>query len=105
MLQVEHIESRYVVLTDVTGVAADLLIAAGAERLLAGAGENHHADLEILAGVRERVDHLADRERSKRVADLRPVDRQPRDAVVALLEDDVLIGANAPPIHIHSAFS
>ena len=104
VLQVEHIQPRYLVLADVASFTAHLLIASGAERLIAGAGENHHADVEIFAGVRECVDHLGDGQRSKRVAHVRAIDRHPRDAVIALFEDDVLVVAYPLPIHVHVVF-
>jgi hypothetical protein len=50
-LQVEHVQARHAVGADVAGVAAHALIAAGAERQVALAGEDDHADLGVLAGV------------------------------------------------------
>ena len=39
------------VVADVAVVAADPLVAAGAERLVAGAGEDDRADLDVVAGA------------------------------------------------------
>ena len=49
-LQIEHVEARHAVAADVAGVAAHLLVAAGAERLVALAGEDDDADRRILMG-------------------------------------------------------
>ena len=62
--------------------ATDALVAAGAERVRALAGEDDHADLGILPGALERVGQLDHRLGSKRVADLGPVDRDLGDAGV-----------------------
>ena len=45
-------------LADVAGLAADLLVAAGAEGFVAVAGEDDHADVGVVAGEREGVDQL-----------------------------------------------
>src|SRR5829696_6466512 len=105
VLQIEHIQARYSVLADVAGFAADLLVASGAECLCTGPGQNDHADVEIFAGVREGVDHLGDGQRSKCIAHLRSIDRHPRDAVIALFEDDVLVTSDPLPIHVHLTLS
>ena len=62
--------------------AADALVAAGAERVGSLAGEDHDADVQVLARARERVDQLDHGLRAERVADLGPVDRDLRDAGV-----------------------
>ena len=54
-VQVADVEPADALLGDLVGadvavVAADLLIAAGAEGLIAGAGEDDRADLEVVAG-------------------------------------------------------
>ena len=63
----------------VARVAADALVAARAERERALAGEDHDADLGVLARALERVGQLDDGLRAKRVADLGAVDRDLRD--------------------------
>ena len=54
-VQVADVEAADTLLGDLVGadvavVAADLLIAAGAEGLVAGAGEDDRADVEVVAG-------------------------------------------------------
>jgi hypothetical protein len=53
-LEIEHVEAGNAVLADVTGVAADFLIAAGTEREVAGAGEDDGTDLGVLVGEIKR---------------------------------------------------
>ena len=65
------------VVADVAVVAADPLVAARAEGLVAGAGEDDRADLDVVAGATERVAQLGERLRPEGVADLGPVDRDP----------------------------
>ena len=48
------------VVADVAVVAADPLVAARAERLVAGAGEDDRADAGVVAGAAEGVAHLGD---------------------------------------------
>ena len=82
----------------VAGVAAHALVAAGAERVRALAGEHDHADRLVLAGALERLGDLDDRARAERVADLGPRDRDLRDPGVLAgreLVADVGVGALA----------
>jgi hypothetical protein len=88
---------RNLVGSDVAVVAADLLVAAGAEGLIAGAGEDDRADLEIVARLREGVAQLRQGRRAERVAAFGPVDRDLRDPV-ALLVEDVLVVPCALPL-------
>ena len=76
-------------LGDVARVAAHALVAAGAERERALAGEDDHADRRVLAGQLERVGDLDDGLRPEGVAHLRAVDGDLRDAVAAELVADV----------------
>ena len=69
------------VVADVAVVAADPLVAAGAEGLVARAGEDDRADLGVVAGRLEGVAELDQRLRPEGVADLGPVDRDLRDPV------------------------
>ena len=55
-------------------VAADLLIAAGAKRFVAFTGQHDDADIVVIAGIRQRLNHLFDGQRTKCVAYLRAVD-------------------------------
>ena len=81
MLQVEHVEARHAVVADVAAVAAHALVAARAEGVGPGAGQDDDADRRVVARVVERADHLVDRPRPERVAHLGPVDRDLRDAL------------------------
>ena len=67
----------------VSAVAADTLIAAGAERIGTLTGEHDHADGGVVAGPRERLGQLEHRLRAKGVADLGAVDRDLGDPGVA----------------------
>ena len=88
----------------VAGVAADALVAARAERVGALAGQDDHADARVLARARERVAELDDRLRAEGVADLRPVDRDLRDAGLArALVADVRVLAVSDPFPGHGA--
>ena len=73
-LQIQHVEPRHAVLADVAGMAADLLIAAGAEREVARAGQDDHADLGILMGEVEGLQQFLHRLRAEGIAHFRPVD-------------------------------
>jgi len=88
---------RDLVVADVTVVAADLLIAAGAESVLAGPGEDDCSDFEVVAGASECVAQLGQRLGPKGVSALRPVDRDLGQAV-ALLVEDVAVLAGALPV-------
>ena len=83
-------------LGDVAGVAADPLVAARAERLLALAGEDDHADLGVLAGRLERGGDLDQRLRAEGVAHLGPVDRDLRDPVRLLVADVLVLAGRLP---------
>src|SRR5262245_57852436 len=67
--------SGHLVVADVAVVAADLLVAARAECLVAGAREDDRSNLEIVAGACERVPELGKRLWSERISALGPVDR------------------------------
>ena len=62
--------------------SAHALVPARAERVRAFAGQDHDADVEVLAGARERIRQLDHGLRAERVAHLGPVDRDLRDAGV-----------------------
>ena len=80
---------------------ATALVAARAERERPLAREHDHADRRVLARPLERVRDLDDRLRPERVAHLRPVDRDLRDAVAAELVADVLVLGGGGPRHGH----
>src|SRR4029077_13628855 len=81
---------------DVAVIAPDALVAAGAERLGAGAGEDDHPDLRIVPRRLESAGHLEHGRRPERVAHLGPVDGDLGDAVPGLV-DDVGVAAGALP--------
>src|SRR6266567_4690158 len=62
-----------------------LLVAAGAERLVARAGEGNDADLVADPGPLERQHELVDGACAEGVVALRPVDRDPGEAVLDLI--------------------
>ena len=62
-----------------------LLVAAGAERLVARAGEADDADLVADPGPLERQHQLVDGARAEGVVALRPVDRDPGEALLDLV--------------------
>jgi len=71
-----------------------LLVAARAERLVAGAGEHDRADLLVGPGALEARDQLVDRPRPEGVVALGPVDRDPGDAALDF-EQHIFIGGLA----------
>ena len=92
-LQVQHVEARDVVLAHVAAVAADLLVAAGAERLVlmaaavVDAGQDDDADGRVVARLAERVVQLGDGERGERVASLGPIDADLGDTACCFVDD------------------
>ena len=95
-LQVEHVEvrrSRFVVVAAV--VAAHGLVAARAEGLVAGAGEDDDADLTVELRAVHRVDQLLDRFRAEGVALVRPVDRDASDAFGEVVGDVGIVGCGS----------
>ena len=74
-LEVEDVEPADAVVADVAVVAADPLVAAGAERLGPLAGEDDHADRGVVAGALEGVQQLEQGPRPEGVAHLGPADR------------------------------
>src|SRR5436305_810291 len=93
---------RGLVVAHVPGVAAHALVAAGAERVRSLAGQDDHADVEVLARALERVGHLDDRLRPERVPHLGPVDGDLRDALGGLVPD-VLVVRRFLPVGRHGA--
>ncbi len=89
-------------LGDVARVAADVLVAARAERVRALAGEDDHADVAVLAGALQRLGDLDERLRPEGVAHLGAVDRDLRDPVAAELVADVgVVAVAGGPGHCH----
>ena len=84
------------VVADVAVVAANPLIAAGTERLVARAGEDDRRDLGVVTGPGEGVAELRERRRPECVVNLRPVDRDLRDRIAALVEDVLVVALGGP---------
>ncbi len=63
------------------------LVAAGAEGLVAGAGQHDGADVAVVAGAVQRPDDLVAGLAAKGVHLLGPVDRDPGHAVAHFVED------------------
>src|SRR5918996_5781250 len=82
----------------VAGVAAHALVAAGAERERAVAGEDDHADLGVLARALERLGHLDQGLGPEGIADLGAVDGDLGDPVRQLVADVLVITAPGPPV-------
>jgi hypothetical protein len=83
-LQVEHVQpsdalAGDVVVTDVAVVTADRLVAARAEGVGPGAGENNCAHRRIIASTLERMGQFEERLWSEGVASLGAIDRDARD--------------------------
>src|SRR5262249_36777549 len=85
------------VLADVAAVAAHLLVAAGAEGLATGAGQQDDTDFVVLVGDVERLEQLEDGLGPEGVAHLRSVDGDAGDPLEALVED-VLELADPTPV-------
>ena len=92
-LEVEHVEPADPVVTDVAVVAPDALVAAGAERERAFAGEHDDPDVAVVAAALEGVLELEEGLRPERVAHLRPADGDLGDAVRGLVADVAVAGS------------
>src|SRR5438093_4443978 len=88
-LQVEDVEAGDAVRPDVAAASLHALVAARAERLVAGTGEEGDADRWVVADVPERVDELGHGLRPEGVADFRSRDRDARDPGAGLVVADV----------------
>jgi hypothetical protein len=76
----------------VTGLGALLDVAAGAERLIAGAGQDDRRHRAVGPGGAKRLDQFFDGLAAKRVVTLGPIDRDDRCRFVDLVGDVVVIG-------------
>ena len=97
-LQVEHVQARDAVFSDIASLAAHALVSAGAEGVGALAGQDDDADLLVVARVLEGPAHLFDGERPEGVAHLGAVDRDAGDALLALLVLDVFETGQQTPV-------
>src|SRR6266498_77572 len=100
-LQVEHVEAADPVVADVAVVAADALVAAGAEGLGALTGEDDHADLGVVAGGLERAGELEQRPWPEGVAHLRTADRDLGDSLGGLVADVAVVTVPLP-LHVRA---
>jgi hypothetical protein len=85
------------IIAEVSVVAADPLVAARAERLVPGTGEDDRRDPDVVTGPGEGVAKLRERGGAECVPHLGTVDRDLRDRIAALVED-VLVVALATPL-------
>src|SRR5262249_57349324 len=74
------------------------LVAARAERPVAGAGQQDDADVRVLVGTLERVEQLLDCQRPEGVTNLGSVDRDPGDTLEALVEHVRVVVILAPGV-------
>ncbi|CNU89386.1 Uncharacterised protein [Salmonella enterica subsp. enterica serovar Bovismorbificans] len=81
-LEVQHVQVMHAGVILITAViAAHLLVAARAKRFIAFAGQNNHAHVVVVTGIRQRLNHLFYRQRTKRIAHLRTINGDFRDTV------------------------
>ena len=74
-----------------------LEVVAGAERLVAGAGDDRHPEIGVGVELVERLDQLLVRHGMAGVVDLRPVDRDDQQAAVGF---DLAVLAHGIPSKI-----
>lgn len=101
LLHVEDVETRHAVAAHVTRVTAHALVAARAEGVFAilvwtGAGQEHHANGGVLTRVDQGVVKLKRRFGTERIALLRAVDGDLRDAIDLVIQD-VFVGLGGFP--------
>lgn len=95
-LEVEHVEVvSPLVIAVSTVVATDLLVATGAEGFLAKTGQDDGADLIVITGIGQRLQHLFDGAGAEGVAHLGTVDGDLGNAIVGLVIEDVLVTGGA----------
>jgi hypothetical protein len=92
LLQIENIKPWHAVFAHIARVAADRLVAPGAERVLAvsvwaGSRQEHHANGLVLTSVGKGIIELKHRLRAERVPLFRPVDGDLRDAIGLVIKD------------------
>src|SRR5664280_2332460 len=96
LVQVADLEHAALARAVVAGLGALLDVAAGAEGLLAGAGEDDRLNLPVRPGGAERLDHLLDRLRAEGVVALGTVDRDDRGRAVDRVGDVVKVKGRHP---------
>src|SRR5262245_14867134 len=89
----------------VTRLRALLLIAAGAKRLVARAGQADHPDIRTTPRLFEAVHELVDGACAKRVVPLGAVDRDPRQTVLYLVGNISELGHRHAPLVVEGRTS
>ena len=95
-LEIKHVQvmrTRIVLVSAV--VTAHFLIATGAEGFLTFAGQDNHADVIVIASIRQGLDHLLDGQRTEGVTHLRTVDGDFGDAVSGFVVTNVGVAFGA----------
>jgi hypothetical protein len=100
-VQIAHVEAAHtamghLVVADVTVVAADPLVAARTEGLVAGPGEDDRRDVGVVACAGKRVPKLGQGLGAKRISRLRAVDRDLGDSRRCLVADVAVLARRAP---------
>lgn len=73
-LEVQYVQVMHTGIITVSAVVTtNFLIAACAERFVASTGQNNYADVVIIAGIRQRTDHLFHGDRTEGIAYLRTI--------------------------------
>ncbi len=73
-LEIQHVQVMHAGVILITAViAAHLLVAARAKRFIAFAGQNNHTHVVVVTGIRQRLNHLFDGQRTKCIAHLRTI--------------------------------
>ena len=104
-LHIQNIQARHAVFTDVAGISAHFLVAAGAEGVRAFPGQDDHAHLGVFMRGVEGVEHFMHGLGTERVADLGAVDRDFRDAaVVRCFILDIRIFPGGGPLCAHADY-
>src|SRR6266545_4342124 len=99
-LPVEDVEAAGARGVDVAVVAPHALVAARAERLVPGAGEDDDADLRVVARDLESLCHLDHGQGTEGVADVGAVDRDLGDPVPGLVEDVLVVAVPNPSFQV-----
>ena len=98
-LEVQDVEPGQTVRADIPAALLVALVAARAEGLVAGAGQQDAADRGVIADPPEGIDQFLDRLGAEGVVDLRPIDHDAGDTSAGMLIADVLVLCDAGPGH------
>ena len=102
-LQIQHVQARQAVLTDVTTVPTHTLITTGTEGIATIGGradprEQHHTDFTVIPDARKGITQLHHRLRAEGIALGGAVDGHASQAVRATVHKDVLVAAPRCPL-------